>query len=396
MSSIAQALRDAQARLTATIDTAANLVVAAGAGTGKTTLLVERILHAVGSGTARLPEIAAITFTEKAAGELRHRLAAGLDALADVAHGRAASESGARALARLQEAGCAPGDVASRVEAARVGLDRAAVSTIHAFCADLLRSHPVESGLVPGFVVDQGPQTRRLIDPAWEAFVTEELGPAGRRGALWGRVLATVTLADASEVARALVKGGVPDDLLAKEIASLDLSAAFGATALTWADELSSAAAAQGLADVPRLWLAEAERALRDFATEGALAAQRAIDRSERLGDPPPKLGTRVGSEDQDRIKALYAKVGGFLRSFRRLDEAAASDLLEAVRPFARAARESLVRAGIVDFEGLLVRARDLLRDHPAVREAVKRRFRMLLLDEFQQSFQVSHVAVLQ
>src|SRR5262249_43317806 len=100
MSGTASIPRDADARLTASIDAAAILVVAAGAGTGKTTLLVERILHAIGSDTARLPEIAAITFTEKAAGELRHRLAAGLDALADAAHGRATTESGSRALAR--------------------------------------------------------------------------------------------------------------------------------------------------------------------------------------------------------------------------------------------------------------------------------------------------------
>jgi ATP-dependent helicase/nuclease subunit A len=58
-----RAARDIAARERAVIDTSVNIVVSAGAGTGKTSLLVERILHAVGSGVAPLSEIAAITFT---------------------------------------------------------------------------------------------------------------------------------------------------------------------------------------------------------------------------------------------------------------------------------------------------------------------------------------------
>ena len=52
-----------------------NLVVSAAAGTGKTSLLVERILNAVGSGRYRLDQLAAVTFTRKAAAEMRERLA---------------------------------------------------------------------------------------------------------------------------------------------------------------------------------------------------------------------------------------------------------------------------------------------------------------------------------
>src|SRR5262249_19359435 len=162
----------------------------------------------------------------------------------------------------------------------------------------ILRSHPVESGLAPGFVVDQGPLARRLVEPAWEAFVTEELGTAGRRSALWARVLATVTLADAAEVARELIKGAVPDDVLAHEVVPLDLGAAFGATALAWADELRAAEAVPDLAPAPRKWIADAQLALRALAAEGVEAAQRTIDRSERLRERPP-IGKKVAEEDR-------------------------------------------------------------------------------------------------
>ena len=66
-------LPDQEARRRAATDFETNLVVLAGAGTGKTSLLIERALTAVGSGVATMEQIGAITFTEKAAGELRQR-----------------------------------------------------------------------------------------------------------------------------------------------------------------------------------------------------------------------------------------------------------------------------------------------------------------------------------
>ena len=77
--------RDAGARFRAATDFQTNLVVLAGAGTGKTSLLVERALNALGSGVATMDSIAAITFTEKAAGEMRERLALGLNRLRELA-----------------------------------------------------------------------------------------------------------------------------------------------------------------------------------------------------------------------------------------------------------------------------------------------------------------------
>ena len=65
---MSRAPRDAGQREIAATEFTRNLVVSAGAGTGKTSLLVERILIAVGSGRVRLDQIAAVTFTEKAAG----------------------------------------------------------------------------------------------------------------------------------------------------------------------------------------------------------------------------------------------------------------------------------------------------------------------------------------
>ena len=110
----------------------ATLVVEAAAGTGKTTELVNRILRVIENGRADVREIVAVTFTEKAAGELKLRLRQRLEE-----RRRAAADA----------------DVAARLEDAVQNLEEAHVSTIHGFCADLLRERPVEARVDPLFRV---------------------------------------------------------------------------------------------------------------------------------------------------------------------------------------------------------------------------------------------------
>src|SRR5213083_1021718 len=92
------------------------LVVEAAAGTGKTTELVNRILRVLATGRATMIEIVAVTFTEKAAGELKLRLRERLE------HDRAAA---------------ADAIVRERLEHALATLEEAHVNTIHGFCAEL-------------------------------------------------------------------------------------------------------------------------------------------------------------------------------------------------------------------------------------------------------------------
>ena len=95
-----------------------NLIVEAAAGTGKTTELVNRIIAVLAAGKATAESIVAVTFTEKAAGELKLRVRSELERV------RQQPELGQAARLRLDRA-------LARLEQARVG-------TIHAFCADLL------------------------------------------------------------------------------------------------------------------------------------------------------------------------------------------------------------------------------------------------------------------
>jgi ATP-dependent helicase/nuclease subunit A len=140
------------------------LVVEAAAGTGKTTELVNRIVRILASGRAEVEGIVAVTFTEKAAGELKLRLREALDVARTTAVD-AESEALNKALQSLEEAH---------------------VSTIHGFCAELLRERPVEGRVDPLFSVLTESQAQRLFDQAFGAWIQAQLQdpPEGVRRAL--------------------------------------------------------------------------------------------------------------------------------------------------------------------------------------------------------------------
>jgi len=393
--------RDHAARSRAATDFETNIVVSAGAGTGKTTLMVERILTAIGSGRAPLSAIAAITFTDKAAGELRHRLASGLSELAALARGVAKDDeptAARNAFATLSGGSLAdPAVIAARAVAAEAWLDRATVTTIHGFCAEILRAHPLASGLPPGFAADRGLAGRRLAEEEWTPFVEDELGPSGRRADLWQRVLGAFSLAQLAEIARALSAGAISDAALHGDYATFDLKTASGGEAKRLAGEIRDAVdATPGITKAPREWLEDAERVLRLFAAEGIAAARSELEGSERLAGAMPDVHTKkVSPSEADRLCALEARARPLVRGLRLIDEGAEAYLVEALLPFARRLRSRQTRAGLVDFDALLVRARELIRVDRSVRDALKRRFRMLLVDEFQDTDPIQYEIVL-
>jgi ATP-dependent helicase/nuclease subunit A len=131
-----------EAARTYAVDPRHNVVLEASAGTGKTTVLVQRYVNLLSVGVDPA-NILAITFTRKAAAEMRERIIAALR--------RAAAES---------EAG------RTRWLALRDRVGDIAISTIDAFCYALLREFPLEAGLAPGFTVADETESARLAEDA--------------------------------------------------------------------------------------------------------------------------------------------------------------------------------------------------------------------------------------
>ena len=135
------------------------LVIEAAAGTGKTTALVNRIVSVIGSGRGELARIVAVTFTEKAAGELKLRLRA------EIERARQSTEPSSEARARFDLA-------LKQLEEARIG-------TIHSFCADLLRERPVEAQVDPMFEVAPEDVAGEMFDAAFERWFEKILDNPG-------------------------------------------------------------------------------------------------------------------------------------------------------------------------------------------------------------------------
>ncbi len=143
--------QDDRIRIRTHLDT--TLVVEAAAGTGKTTELVARMVNTLAAGRARIGEIVAVTFTEKAAGELKLRLREEIE--------------------RAREHHAGPARL--RLEDALAHLEDAHVSTIHGFCADLLRERPVEADVDPRFEVLLEPVANQLLDGVVDQWLQDTL-----------------------------------------------------------------------------------------------------------------------------------------------------------------------------------------------------------------------------
>ncbi len=312
----------------AAVEASGQVFVSAGAGTGKTTVLVERFVRAVCEAGLDVGSILVITYTRKAAGELRSRIRAALH------------ERGRPDLARE--------------------LDGAWISTIHGFCSRLLRAHPFAVGLDPRF---------REIDDA---------GGAVLRGEAFERALAAFCAGGDTERLRLLATYG--SDGLRRMLTSVY-------------ETLRSAGRPLVLELGERPRLADALAAFQDAAR--ALAADPAATETQR-SNAAEALGLGVAAAervlDLSALRCRGERAAAYEEARRAVERAALEELAardrdllqELLAGFASAYAEAKRRESVVDFEDLQLAARDLLRDRPDVREAEQLRFRVVMVDEFQ------------
>ena len=144
---------DARKRIRESLDE--TLFVEAGAGTGKTTSLVDRVMKLAASGRTTLDKVAVITFTDAAAAELRDRIRGSLE--------KAASD------------GTLNDDERLRCQRALADLDRSSIQTLHSFAGSILRERPLEAGLPPIFETMDAIQSDLAFDEAWTEWIDRKL-----------------------------------------------------------------------------------------------------------------------------------------------------------------------------------------------------------------------------
>lgn len=391
-------LPDAEARRQAVTIFDRNLIVTAGAGTGKTSLLVERALNLIGRGKFDIASMALITFTEKAASELRSRLAEGLERLFMLARDRVEiavldrNHEGDRAYEWLRfRDGVDPDELKDRALAGLQGLDAAQVSTIHAFCAEILRRAPRQAGVDPSFQVDDGPLFERLFSEERERFLTEELGPRSGRGDLWrGLLRRPGALREVEDLARRLASFAFPSEALAD---GQSPGAAPAATRLRGDLEAARDRIA-GLVNRVHDLTPTYQKVLPSIivfldaflrgGVESMAGANAPMTLDEFLAQEIGEPGKRMTGADPAEVKEAARRAQAFVAALQAIDDRTVARLLDAARPLAARARERMLSAGFVSFDALLRLSRDLFARHPGIRGAFASRCRTLLVDEFQ------------
>ncbi len=383
-------LQDHEARAIIRNDLDCNLVVESAAGTGKTTVLVHRIVAVLAQGRATVDRIVAVTFTEKAAGELKLHIRVRLE------EARQQTAVGNSARTHLEAA-------LSRLEEARVG-------TIHGFCADLLRERSLEAGIDPRFEpLDENAAQRlfrRAFDAWFEACLQEP--PAGLRRALRRVVRAPGGVADGVTRQRAALADGPIGRLRGacwalaerRDLATpwhrppFERSAWIGSLV----EQLHAFADASARCDKPdKDALSLDTRELRQWSAD--IRAAEEVSRRDHDGlealfvdmagrRDAPRKGYGKGYGDgvtRDAVLQAHTQLRAALQEFTRHANADLAALLhqEFRQPLAQY-EETKEKTGRLDFTDLLLRARDLVRDQPTVRAEFQRRFSHIFVDEFQ------------
>jgi len=385
-------IRDRQAREDAATTFTRNVVVTASAGTGKTTLLISRLVHII-AGTpadARDPvmlRIVALTFMEKAANEIKIKLRERLQGLIDRPDSGSVAEL-------MKDYRLSADELRARAAAAIRDLEKSQIGTIHSFAAHLLRLYPLEAGVDPRFKPDEGLRFDEHFAQEWNAWLDSELGSSGSRHAVWRKVLRGADLKALEDFVKALVNDLIPFEALKAQASSEEIHPALR----NWigekqrrAGELS--AAHHGADKKPRQvekLLQAAEKLFGHVLRGGTAAIEELGDEGRALlqeKDPGSKPPAGWNDDEFDEATDLIKTAQAVLKA----DHAYFRDLLLLVMPFAAQCRQRFLETGLVSYDGLLARARDLLRDHPSIRRKLKRQFKAILVDEFQDTDPVQY-----
>ncbi len=351
-----------------------NLLVEAGAGAGKTFEMVTRMVALVRSGKATVDQIAAVTFTRKAAAELRERFQTVLER--ELRSARAANDGDAAGLDRaLRE------------------IDRAFIGTIHSFCARLLRERPLDAGLDPEFRETLAAEKLRLTRDFWNRHIErlagegdpslEQLEDVGLQPRKLYELFKTLTdnpdvdfpadlidrpdpaaaraeLEDLLDEARALMPDQEPvdgwDDLQ-KKVRTLSYHQRFD-----WSDDLR--------------FLDAISQAFSSVVRSGGRSKTPVTKKNWRDGDRAAAFGQRLmqfaspAGTGGRLLVDWYAHRYPFALAFAR----------RAAQEFATERR----RRGTLFFEDLLMLSAKLLRHNAPAREELASRYPYLLVDEFQ------------
>ena len=355
-------LPDEQQRKAIATDLDTTLLVEAAAGTGKTTSLATRMVALLREGKAEAQHTAAITFTRKAAAHLRQKFQNELEK----AH---AAEPA--------------GESKDRLASALEHIDQLYIGTIHSFCAQLIRERPVEAGVDPGFTELEESEDAALRDACWHEYADRlfvEESPLLQQledyGVEFDRLQATYNiLCYYPDVIPVVSDAPRPDFATARQQVREFLG---------YADRV--------LPDKPheKGWDDLQIRLRRALRLQRVLDTTRDTEFVRLLESMDGKSGiTQYKWASKETAKEALERFEKFRQdvippALRKWREYLHPILIEAVTPAVEQFAEHRRANAKLNFQDLLMIARDLLKDNPRIRHYFRQRFTHLLVDEFQ------------
>ncbi|WP_449135741.1 UvrD-helicase domain-containing protein [Senegalimassilia anaerobia] len=352
------------------------LAVSAGAGSGKTFTLTRRIVHALESGyLSDIDQVLAITFTSKAAGEIKSRVKGAL-----------------RAGGMTEQA---------------LKTDEAWISTIHGMCSRILRAHALELGLDPAFKVADEATVKTLLDASLEEvlggrddlvtvaegvspqrldalFASFDVHPAGPRTAsVEGMVRQLVEAASAHPDGMASVVASPeapgPIKLLAQLVDVAE-------TAYALADAVKPGSTRDKFLAATQDAL-EGAHELIGRGSDG-LTYRRVLSAMNGFPVPGRNFGKNTPyGEQAAELAEQYCAIAAQARC--GLVEEQLATLIDVAKSVADAFARRKREAGLLDNNDLLAFASRAFRDHPAIQAAYADRFKLVMVDEFQDTDQL-------
>ncbi|HOC93774.1 MAG TPA: UvrD-helicase domain-containing protein [bacterium] len=370
-----KALEDKRDRERISRELNTTMLVEAAAGTGKTTSMMSRMANLVSSGEARVENIAAVTFTRKAAAELRDRFRVELEKRVNDASGRE-RELLSQALEHIE---------------------RCYIGTIHSFCARLLRERPIEAGVGISFREIEQEDDNELKQKAWDVFMSSIYTSSDNLyKELIERGIYPETLFETFKI---LTDYPDVDEWPAGDASKPDFSPALQPVMDYWrrVDALLPMLRGVDFGNdklMPALFSVHRAISHTDFSDDIQFAAL--LSRFEKVPTIVQKNWPRGKDQALDE-KMAWASISEnhAVPLVRQWREYCYPPVMEAVKRAVGTYEKLKAESGGLNFQGLLMKAAALLKNNQDARKYFRERYTRLLVDEFQDTDPVQAQVIL-
>ena len=354
-------LKDSEARKKIREELNTSFFVEAGAGSGKTYCLVERMVNLIKNGSAAIEHIAAVTFTRKAAAELNERFQIGLEE------------------ALKKDISKSEGD---NILTALSNLEQIFIGTIHSFCSKILRERPVEAGVDPGFDEIEESQDLIYAERAWSHYI--ENAKLSQSSSLQFIQDMGINVTDLKDTYFKFVQ--YPDvEIVTREVDKPD----FTGTKKAIREQSSFFKEVMPKVRPEKGWdkLQEMINKSSNLIDSGYMDSERKfIDLLNELGKRPEITQNRwPGGNSKSYLEKMekfqQEVIFPALKSWQEYIHKPTTDFIMLGAEYYRLWRRD---HSILNFQDLLINTAELLRDNSEVRSYFKKRFTHILVDEFQ------------